>query len=153
MQYITLLQQALVSHWWFPLLHWHWLNKISARKSYNCGGGLAQIFVHVVGETNLPLANRSFIIFDSSTTSCLDSNFVNDEQYWKFSTLFQWNPLALHQQRTNSMPSSWTTRSAPTSGITISSVPISKKKKKKRKRERGDCGLHDQDMVMPGAHP
>ena len=27
------------------------------------------------------------------------------------------------------------------------------KKKEKRKRERGDCGLHDQDMVMPGAHP
>ena len=136
MQYITLLQQALVSHWWFPLLHWHWLSKISARKSHNRGGGLAQIFVHVVGETNLPLANRSFIIFDSSTTSCLDSNFVNDEQYWKFSTLFQWNPLALHQQRTNSMPSSWTTRSAPTSGITISSVPISKKKKRKKEKER-----------------
>ena len=73
---------------------------------------------------------------DSSTSSRLDSNFVNDEQYWKFSTLFQWNPLALHRQRTNSMPSSWTTRSAPTSGITISSVPISKKKKRKKEKER-----------------
>ena len=129
MQYIILLQQALVSHWRFPLLSRHWLSKINARKSQNRSGGLAQIFVHVVAKTSLPLANRSFIIFDSSTSSCLDSNFVNDEQYWKFSTLFQWNPLALHRQRTNSMPSSWTTRSAPTSGITISSVPISKKKR------------------------
>ena len=83
-QYIILLQQALVSHWRFPLLCWHWLSKINARKSHNRGGGLAQIFVHVVGETNLPLANQSSIIFDNSTSSRLDSNFVNDEQYWKF---------------------------------------------------------------------